>query len=180
MDAKIFENLFDGCNTLPDEARAFPNGSSSCSSLSLMLLLLSEYDVEIRRLTSQVAALFPDPFVLPNTLFEGFYLCLGHFDLRVDLPLERLEVLDGWVLERGSDAGDREANPSCKIAVMISSGALEGEFAPNGRFSRIQHAFCPHSLNIKSLRGLPHLSVPLRQYTYLAEEVANYYLSSLI
>lgn len=110
MDAKIFENVFDGCNTLPDEARAFPNGSSSCSSLSLMLLLLSEYDVEIRRLTSQVAALFPAPFVLPNTLFEGFYLCPGHFDLRVDLPLECLEVLDGWVLERGSDAGDREGS----------------------------------------------------------------------
>lgn len=57
-------------NVLPDESRAFPKYRRIRCRLSLMLLLLAQDDVEVRRLASQVAALFPDPFVLPNSLLE--------------------------------------------------------------------------------------------------------------
>lgn len=48
----------------------------------------------------QIATLSPELLLLPNTLFQTFYLHLSYFDSRVGVHLDCLEVLDGWILER--------------------------------------------------------------------------------
>lgn len=75
--------LLDGFNIFPYEARAFPKLRGEVVE---GCAFLAEDAVEIRavwprRFAAPFFSFSPDPFVLPNTLSGGFYLCLGPFDL---------------------------------------------------------------------------------------------------